>query len=361
MQVLRCGVSGLGRGRTFVEQLNGVEGCEVVAVCDPEGAKVAACEGVAGFTDFEVMIQEAALDLVAVIGPGPTHAPQSLVALNHGVHVLSETPCVYSLGEAEAIVEAVRRTGCQYMLSEDYIFMGWVQRWQELVESGELGEIVAAQGEYTHDCRSMFLVGPDGRYRGWSERGSEGVTPSWRASHLPPLSYCSHTLGPLLHLMQDRCESVTAFDAGSRTFAEAGTIDYASAVLKTAGGRVITLTNGFGVAHPFIYFAGLIGTRGSVRCVSYNFGETQMKLYLDRDGGGWQDMTAAWFDRPDGRPWLSVLLEGFVRSIRDNAPPPIDVYRSMDYTLPGICAHLSAARGGERVEVPSLRNAGTPY
>ncbi|MBM3497081.1 MAG: Gfo/Idh/MocA family oxidoreductase [Armatimonadetes bacterium] len=355
MGTLRCGVSGLGRGRTFIERLNGIEGCEVVAVCDPDEGKVEGCEGLNGYLDFETMLAEAALDLVAVIGPGPTHAPQSLLALDHGVHVLSETPCVYSLDEASAIVQAVRRSGCRYMLSEDYIFMGWVQRWRELVESGELGEIVAAQAEYTHDCRGIFLVGPDGRYLPWSERGRPDVTPSWRASHLPPLSYCSHTLGPLLHLLGDRCQSVTAFDAGSRTYPEAGTIDYASAVLKTEAGRVITLTNGFGVAHPFIFFAGLIGTRGSVRCVSYNFGDAQMKLYLDRDGGGWQDLTTAWFDRSDGRHWLSVLLEEFVESIRNDSTPPIDVYRSMDYTLPGICAHLSAARGGERLEVPDLR------
>ena len=355
MKALRCGVSGLGRGRTFVERLRGIEGCEVVAVCDPDARKVAEFGDLAGYTEYEAMIAEAGLDVVAAIGPGPTHGPQALLALRKGVHVISETPCVYSLEEAQAIVEAVRETGCRYMLSEDYIFMGWVQHWKALVDSGELGEIVAGQAEYTHDCRGIFLVGPEGNYLPWSERGRADVRPSWRASHLPPLSYCSHTLGPLLYLMQDRCTSVTAFDAGSRTYPEAGTIDYASAVLKTEGGRVITLTNGFGVAHPFIFFIGLIGTKGSLRCVSFNFGDAQTRMYLDRDGGGWRGLTGVWFERPDGRNWLSVLLEGFVQSIRDSGKPPIDVYESMDYTLPGICAHLSAERDGERVEIPDYR------
>ena len=94
----------------------------------------------------------------------------------------------------------------------------------------------------------------------------------------------------------------------------------------------------------------------TLRCVSFNFGDPQVKLYLDRDGGSWQDMTTEWFERPDGRHWLSVLLEGFVQSIRDNTKPPIDVYESMDYTLPGICAHLSAERGGERMEIPDYRS-----
>jgi len=121
---------------------------------------------VAGYTDFEAMVAEADLDLVAVISPGPDHAPQSLIALNHGVHVISETPCVYSLEEAEAVVEAAKRTGRKFMLAEDYIFMGWVQHWQEVVASGELGEIVAGQAEYTHDCRRHLPRRPRWRLPG---------------------------------------------------------------------------------------------------------------------------------------------------------------------------------------------------
>jgi predicted dehydrogenase len=355
MGTLRCGVSGLGRGRIFVEKLNATPDCEVVAVCDPNPRALEPFAGLDCYADYERMLAEAHLDLVAVISPGPDHAPQSLLALEHGVHVLSETPCVYALDEAAAIVAAVRRTGLRYMLSEDYVTMGWVQRLRELVDSGELGEIVAGQAEYTHDCRGIFAVDAEGRYLPWSEHGRADARPSWRASHLPPLSYCSHTLGPLLYLMGDRCITACGLDAGSRTFPEAGTIDFASAVLKTAGGRVIALSNGFGVAHPFIYLLGLYGTRGSVRCMSYSFGEPEVRVYLDRDGGGWQEMPMRWFERPDGRDWLLVMLEGFVDSIRRGTEPPMDVFDAMDFTVPGLCAHLSAAQGGVPVAVPDYR------
>jgi len=354
VQTLRCGVAGLNRGSLFVEKLRAVPGCEVVAVCDPRTAALDAFPELKRYSDYEQLITQAELDLVAVISPGPVHAEQALLAMAHGVHVISETPCVYSLDEAEKIASTVKRTGLKYMLAEDYIFTGWVQRWAEIVETGELGEIVAGQAEYTHDCRDIFLVDEDGAYVPWAERQAHPeAAPSWRATDLPPLKYCSHTLGPLLHLMQDRCTTACGFDAGAHSFPSAGTIDYASAVLRTEAGRVITLTNGFGVAHPFIFRIALYGTKGSLRCVS--FGSPTMRIYRDCDGGGWRELSMEWYDRPDGRDWLVVMLQGFADSIRDNTPPPIDVHTSLDYTVPGICAHLSAERGGEPVRVPDYR------
>ncbi len=45
----------------------------------------------------------------------------------------------------------------------------------------------------------------------------------------------------------------------------------------------------------------------------------------------------------------------FTESIIGGKIPSIDVYRAMDYTIPGICAHLSAQKGGDVVSVPNLR------
>jgi len=49
------------------------------------------------------MLDETKPDLVAVITPGPLHAPQSIAALEAGAHVLVETPNVYSADQAREI------------------------------------------------------------------------------------------------------------------------------------------------------------------------------------------------------------------------------------------------------------------
>jgi hypothetical protein len=49
------------------------------------------------------------------------------------------------------------------------------------------------------------------------------------------------------------------------------------------------------------------------------------------------------------------LLRDFLAAVRGERPAPIDVYRGLDYTLPGILAIESANANGAPMEVPDPR------
>ena len=358
MKKLRVGVAGLGRGQAFIERFRGIPGCEVVAVCDVSEKALAKFGDLARHTSFDSFLREG-LDLVAVITPGPVHAEQSVRALEAGAHVLCETPCVYSLAEARAVVNAVRRTGRKYMLAEDYIWFGWAARLKERAEAGQFGEIVYAEGDYTHDCRDIMLMTDDG-YVPYAERAKHpGARKSWRATDLPPLFYTSHTLGPLLHLMDDRVVEAVGMSTGTHTAPDLGTIDLEAGLFKTARGAVIRLTNGFTIAHPMALLYKLAGTRGSVQMLftDGNTGVWFSEVAQPRMSG-WQALPEGWDRRPDGADHLLVMMREFVESIRRDTAPPIDVYRSMEFVLPGILAHESAMKGGQKLAVPDLRLTG---
>ncbi len=353
---LRWGVAGLGRGASFVEWISAIEGCEVVAVCDSNEAALERFGGLETFSDYEEFLDKAALDVVAVITPGPAHGPQSVAAMEAGLHVLCETPCVYSIAEAEAVVSTSRRTGLNFMLAEDYIWMNWTQQLKKLVDTGRLGDIVFAEAEYTHDCRGGMLIDAEGKHHHASEWGTrDDLKPAWRAGDLPPLFYCSHTLGPLLYLMEDRCTTAIGLHTGARVAPGVCPVDMESGLLQTAAGRAIRLTNGFCIAHPFSLFTGLYGTRGSIRMV--NLGGLEVKAWFEDEatGSDWQNLDMDYDQREDGRHWVTVMLEEFVAAIRTDTAPPLDAARSMDYTLPGICAHMSAEQGGQPVPIPDMR------
>jgi len=353
---LRCGVVGLGRGKTFVRIFAARSDCEVVAVCDPNPTALAGFSGLKAHTNYDAFLEER-LDVVAVISPGPVHAEQSVKALERGAHVLCETPCVYSLDEARAVIAAVEKSGRKYMLAENYIWQGWCVRLKEMARAGKLGNIVYAEGDYTHDCRDLMLADEAG-FVNYAERDRHpGAKPTWRATHLSPLFYCSHTLGPLLHVMEDRVATALAFAVAGRAAPDLAPTDLETGLFETRRGAIIRLTNGFTVAHPMALYYHLVGTRGSA--VVLRAGTTCAKWWSEAGEAvkGWQEVPPDFFQRPDGRSDLEAMIGDFVASIRQDTEPPLDVYESLAMTIPGIIAHESGMRGGAKLSVPDLRSS----
>lgn len=348
---LRCAVTGLNRGSLFVRMLAEHPLCEVVAVCDDRPQKLTEFPDLQGFTDFAQMLDQVRPDVVAIVTPGPRHAPQSLAALAAGAHVLVETPNVYSVAEAEAVVQAARAAGRNYMLAEDYIYMPWCRRLAEMLAGGILGDIIGASAEYTHDCRSFSFADESGQIVPFSRAGEPGVSPLWRLTDLPPLAYSSHTLGPLLDLMGDRCTSVSATCGGRTHIAGAEVFPLETATFTTLAGACLSLTNGFILGHPMGFVYVLYGTRGAIR-VS-DFGGPCAVIATDDAGPAWQPL-----DLPFSEGWaggtahLPLMVDDFIRAIHEGRPAPFDEARSMDFCLPGVLAHESALQDGRRLDIP---------
>jgi hypothetical protein len=53
------------------------------------------------------------------------------------------------------------------------------------------------------------------------------------------------------------------------------------------------------------------------------------------------------------------VARAFIEAIRNATPAPIDVYRCIEYCLPGILANTSAELGGVPIEIPDMRR--TPF
>ena len=106
----RFGVVGAaGRGGSFRGALQAI-GAEVHAVCDLNEAELEKAKSDLGarkaFTDFEQMLDEERLDTVLIGTPMQFHVPQSIIALERGVHVLSEVTAGVSIEECKDLVVA---------------------------------------------------------------------------------------------------------------------------------------------------------------------------------------------------------------------------------------------------------------
>jgi predicted dehydrogenase len=345
----------------FVRVFGNHKDCELAAVCDvqPGRAQQVAEENevLMHFEDYSELCQ-ADVDAIVVATPVPVHVPCAIEALEAGKHVLSEVPAAANLEQCEALARAVERTGLKYMFAENMNYMAYLQSYEEIVHKGTIGQPIYAEAEYVHDCRSLM----HGREDGITPGSATGRT--WRAS-MPPIHYCTHSLGPVLEILDTRITSACGLHTGSNIGAEWETIDMEVGIFQTESGAVIKVLTGFCVARqPSMHFFVIYGTEGYLE--SPRGGRPgNHHLYTEQlpnlSAPIELPMTAAHAKAPPeataGGHGTSeyYMCNDFVRCILDDTAPVIDVYRGLDYSAPGLCAHLSAEQGGERVEVPDFR------
>ena len=350
---LRIGIAGLRRGRSYINVFNNREDCRIVAGCDVNAQRAEDFGNeynVATYSEYEAFCQHD-LDAIVVATPVPVHAECSIQAMEEGKHVPCEVPAVCTLEEAESVARAVERTGQKYMFAENMNYFPVVRAMHNFVKQGKLGAMFYAEGEYIHDCRGIMTNRDDGL-------GGGTGTPNWRAK-LPPIHYCTHDLGPILMIMEDRVVTASCLSTGSHVAPELGVIDMEVAIFQTEKGGVIKILCGFAVERqPSFHFISLYGTLGSIEMDRYN-GMNNQKAYFKSEFNTLTDVPVEPEREklPSGGHGSSeyYLIDDFVRCILDDTKPAIDVYEGLDYTVPGICAHLSAQRGGAPVDVPNFR------
>ncbi len=360
---IRFGVIGLSRGQSFVNVCGAVGGATVAALYDvdlPRAEEVAAQFGVRAFGDYDEFLASD-IDAVVIASPVPYHAAQAVGALGAGKHVLSEVTACVTLDEARALAQAARAADAVYMMAENYRYLDEIELLKRIQNHGRFGELYYGEGEYTHDCRGLWY-NQDGSLT-WRGRGRLSV-------------YCTHSLGPLLYITGDRVASVSALVVPGGKFDPQITFPTMHLMQMTTTSGVTFRVRVDHVSprpHASTYYQ-LQGTEGCYEAAR-GFGDASKVWLADEHEPSLFHTPAQWHalsdqaqryipDRlaapPEARRgghgtseyWL---LQEFLAAVKGEQPAPIDVYRALDYTLPGICAVESAAAAGAPVAVPDPR------
>ena len=144
--VLRVGLAGLGSvARTILGSVDSIEGVKLTAVADIRQEPLDAARekyGVETFDSVEAMCESPDVDAVWVCTPNLFHSEHTIIAAEHGKHVICEKPMAVTLEQAQAMVDAVERNGVRYVQGHSKIFDPPIRRMREVVSSGELGRLV---------------------------------------------------------------------------------------------------------------------------------------------------------------------------------------------------------------------------
>ncbi len=127
-------------------------GLELVAVVNHKAESMAAFGNEFGITrqykDIEEMLKDGQIDALVVSTPNYLHSPQTIAALNAGIHVMVEKPMAMNTPEAEKMYEASRRTGATLMVAHCWRFdqdVLWLKGQLE-----KLGKIIRTKGIGVH-------------------------------------------------------------------------------------------------------------------------------------------------------------------------------------------------------------------
>ena len=215
---------------------------------------------------------------------------------------------------------------------------------QDFVKAGLMGEIYYMEAEYIHDVRHLWEASP------------------WRkAPENVPIKYCTHSLGPLLSLIDEDLKTVYCTGSGTRV-AEHGCQDLMAAQFQTEKQTIVRLmvslcnANRFGM-HSYRVF----GTSGCFERLSERGNQPAKVFFNSEKLYGMREMAelsvgdtpVEYRIRPDikesgheGKDY--DLLKIFAEALQSEDPQsPITIKDGLRMTIPGIYAAASAARGGK--------------
>ncbi len=361
---IKIGVLGAFRGETMINYCKMADNAELVAICDNNESVLNSqrenCKeyNIAYYNDFDDFIKHD-MDAVILANFANEHAPFAIKALRAGKHVFSEVLPVQTMKEAVDLIEAVEETGKIYAYGENYCYMPAPYEMKKLYQSNKIGEFEYGECEYIHNCEPIW---PSITY---------GDKNHWR-NNMYSTFYCTHSLGPIIHITGLRPIKVTGFEStmnerNLRCGAKGGQFGIEMVTLENGG--IVKSINGFLYKNSIWY--SVYGSKGRMESAREDAELNDIhRLYVNYD-----EFSGEYKSRPienylptreqdakcknfghGGSDYYTMY--NFVEKILGNAQADIiDVYEAMDMFLPGMFAYRSILQGGIPVDIPNLRDA----
>lgn len=339
---IRIGIAGYGvcrMGSSFGFQDH--PNVEIAAVCDVSAERCAelaiACKCQRTYSSLEEMVKDQSLEAIFLGTDAPNHAQHAILCLNHGKHVACTVPAVFgSLEDADRLYETVKKTGLEYMMFETSAYHAACYAMRVAYESGALGKIIYAEGQYYH-----YFPTPLASYGKWRT----GIPPMWYPTHstayyvaVTGQSFtkvsCQGFKGQIPHFQPEANCYKNPFDSEVALF-------------QTSEGGSARMSVCWGMRGSAGETGLVHGELGRMNGTSFSPEEDRPKLPDLSKPPLPPGMDAGGHDGSHG-----YLTNEFVTALLENRTPLINIALSLNMTVPGIIAHQSALKDGELLTVP---------
>jgi len=329
------------------------------------------------------------VDAVAICTQRWMHGPQAVQALKAGKHVYSAVPTGITLEEIATLIDTVKATGLTYMLGETSYYYPSIIYCRERYARGDFGRFIYGEGEYLHDMTHGF-------YAAYERSGGS----EWKkTASFPPMLYPTHSVSLIVSVTGARFTDVSCLgyaDSGDdgvflpEVSMWRNNFSNETALFRTSDGGMVRINEFRRLGHPGAIRLNLVGTEASFE------DRPRAQVFLTRDqttvtalgdrlhcGGVRARVSNGRIVRDPSSPQVMkgvsevheierlapayfgmrgdyhegshpFLVSDFVEAYVSRKLPRNNAWIAARYAAPGIVAHQSALKGGERLKVPDF-------
>ena len=144
---LHLAVVGYGYwGPNLVRNFNAVDGVNVQSICEYNQLRRDQArlryQNIQLTDDFQSILDDSAIDAIAIATPAASHHRLAMAAMNAGKHIFVEKPLACNLNDALEMVITARSLGLTLMVGHTFLYAPAVRKMREIVKAGDLGDIL---------------------------------------------------------------------------------------------------------------------------------------------------------------------------------------------------------------------------
>lgn len=367
---INVAIVGLGFGAEFIPIYQRHPNANMYAICQRTQKKLDAIGDAFGvekrYTDISDLLKDPNVDAIHINSPIPDHAAQSIAALKAGKHVACTVPMATSIDDCKKIVDLVKKTGLKYMMMETVVYAREFLYMRELYQKGILGKLQFLQASHQQDMD------------GWPNY--------WPG--LPPMWYATHCVGPVCALPRATAEYVSCFGSGTireelvKHYNSPFAVETTHIKFKDSDLSARIYRSLFDTARQYRESIDVYGSKASVewplieheplvlhraklpepkipkKVKAPDYAKLLPKQIRPFTTKGVYDLgkkTHLSFTQGAGHGGSHPhLVHEFLSALVEGRDPYPNARESANWTCVGLCAHLSAQKGGAIVKLPAF-------